>query len=402
MKLTTAAIRSLTLPPGVADRTFFDDALPGFGLRLRAGGSRNYVVQYKIGATHRRLVLGSTAALEIGKARAAARNILAAVRLGQDPAGEKLQQRAQIAETFGALLPRYLAQQRDRLKPRSYQEVERHLLVHARPLHGRAVAQIDRRQIALRLGELIDKNGPGAAGGVRRSLSAYFSWLLREGLLDTNPVTHTNTFKIAARERVLNDVELAAIWRALGEDQYGAIVKLLMLTGARRDEVASLRWDEIDLEGALITLPPVRMKGKRLHEIPLAPKALEILRAQPRRDRELVFGYGVRGFQDWSGAKKDLEAQLAASGVVINNWRLHDLRRSISTTMHERLGVMPHIVEAVLAHSDGHLRGVAGVYNKSRYLDQKRRALEKWADHIEEIVSGRRAGTVVELRGHRS
>jgi integrase len=368
---------------------------------VRRGGSRNFVVQYKVSGAHRRLVLGATAALDVGKARATAKDVLAAVRLGRDPAGEKLEQRLRITETFGALLQRYLSQQRGRLKPRSYQEIERHLLVHARPLHGRAVTQIDRRQIALRLGELTDKNGPGAASGVRRSLSAYFAWLLREGLLDTNPVTHTNAPKIAARERVLNDIEVAAIWRTLDDDQYGSIVKLLILTGARRNEIASLRWDEIDLEAAVITLPPARTKSRRVHEIPLVPATLEILEAQPRRGRELVFGYGARGFQDWSGSKSDLDARLAASGVAISDWRLHDFRRSLSTTMNERLGVLPHIVEAVLGHVDGHLRGVAGVYNRASYSDQKRRALGKWADHIETLITGKRAATVVKLRGRR-
>jgi hypothetical protein len=215
MKLTPTTIRRLALPEGRLDKTFFDDELAGFGVRLRAGGSRAFVVQYKIGAKHRRMALGPVSALDLGKARTIAKDLLASVRLGHDPAGEKLEQRAKLSETFGAFLPRYLGWQRGRLKPRSYEEVERHLLSHAKPLHGRSIDHIDRRTIAVRIGEIAEKSGTGAANGVRRSLSAYFGWLLREGLLEANPVANTNSAgTITARERVLDDGELAAIWRA--------------------------------------------------------------------------------------------------------------------------------------------------------------------------------------------
>jgi integrase len=399
LKLTATTIRGLALPPGIRDKTFFDSELPRFGVRLRAGGSCTWVIQYKIGSKHRRMPLGSVQSLDPGKARDAAKDLLAAVRLGRDPAGEKLTQRAKIAETFGALLPRYLAHQRARLKPRSFTEVARHLEVHAEPLHARPIEQIDRRLIAMRLAAITEKSGPSASNRVRVSLSAFFTWMLREGLLDANPVLNTNKAEEgSARDRVLSDAEMAAIWQVLGSDQYSAIVKLLMLTGARRDEIASLRWSEINLDRAVITLPPARTKNKREFAIPLTDAALAVLQAQPRRlqadgsERDLVFGHGDRGWQDWSGSKEDLDARLAKP---IKDWRLHDFRRTLSTTMHERLGVLPHVVEAVLGHVDGHLRGVAGVYNKSEYSEQKRIALTKWAEHLQ---GGKRVATIVKLR----
>jgi integrase len=410
MKLTTTTVRSLALPVGVREKTFFDDEVPGFGVRIRAGGSRTFVVQYKIGGKHRRMPLGQVSALDLSKARATAKDLLAAVRLGRDVAGEKLEQRAKLAETFAAFLPRYLTWQRGRLKPRSYEEVERHLLTHAKPFHGRSIEHIDRRGIAARIAEIAERSGPGAANGVRRSLSAYFAWLLREGLLEANPVVNTNSAStLTARERVLDDAELVAIWRALEDDQYGAIVRLLILVGARRDEIASLRFSEIDLDAAVITLPPERTKNRREQQIPLAPAALAILQAQPRRmqpdgtPRDLVFGFGTRGFQDWSGSKKDLITRIEAAGQPIADWRLHDFRRSMSTTMHERLSVQPHVVEAVLGHVSGHLAGVSGVYNRASYADLKRFALEKWAGHIEALVTGKRSSAaVVKLRRRRA
>jgi integrase len=387
VKLTTISIRSLTLRRQ-REKTFFDDDLPGFGVRVRAGGSKSFVVQYKFGSRHRRLTLGAVSALDLGKARTTAKDLLAAVRLGRDPAGEKLEAREQAAETFGALLPRYLAQQRAKLKPRSYVETERHLLVAAKPLHSHPVKKLDRRVIAMRLAATAESSGPVAANRLRASLSTYFTWLAREGLVEVNVVANTNRApENGARSRVLTDVELRDIWCAAGDDRYGAILRLLMLTGARRDEIGGLQWPEIDLDSALIVLPPTRTKNRRVHEIPLVPAALEILQAQPRRTRDFVFGHvGQGGFQGWSKAKAELDSRLP-----LPDWRLHDLRRTVSTVMHDRLDVSPHIVEAVLGHISGHKAGVAGHYNYAKYQQAKRNALALWADHIQSIFAAPRA-----------
>jgi integrase len=179
----------------------------------------------------------------------------------------------------------------------------------------------------------------------------------------------------------------------------------LLLTGARRDEIASLCWSEIDIGRAVITLPPARTKNRREHQVPLVPAAVAVLQAQPRRfnsddsPRDLVFGHGSRGFQDWSGSKKDLDARIQPP---IREWRLHDFRRSISTTMHERLGVMPHVIEAVLGHVSGHRNGVGGVYNLASYLDLRRVALQKWVDFVVALATGERPPTLVVLRGRRA
>src|SRR5215472_18242009 len=136
MRLTPATIRTLQLPPGVIDKVFFDEDLPGFGLRVRASGVNSWMIQYAIAGRTRRVVLGLASALDPGKARATAKDLLARVRLGRDPAGEKDQARARAAETFGALLPRFLERQRARLKSRSYGGTERHLKMYAKALHG--------------------------------------------------------------------------------------------------------------------------------------------------------------------------------------------------------------------------------------------------------------------------
>jgi integrase len=256
VKLTPASIKALTLPPGVSEKTYFD-TLAGFGVRVRASGGRSYVVQYKTHGKNRRVVLGPVGSLDLAKARASAKDILAAVRLGRDPAGERLERQRKVASAFGLLLPRYLERQRSRLKPRSFVETNRHLVRHAAPLHGLAVEAIDRRTIAILLGDIAERSGPFAANRTRASLSGFFSWLLREGIIEANPILATNeAIEGPPRTRVVTDDELAAIWNATeNSDPYGAIVRLLMLTGCRRQEIAGLRWSEVDLDQAVIVLP---------------------------------------------------------------------------------------------------------------------------------------------------
>jgi integrase len=198
---------------------------------------------------------------------------------------------------------------------------------------------------------------------------------------------------------------LRIIWQALDTDQFGVIIKLLMLTGARRSEIGGLLWDEIS--DALITLPPQRTKSGRAHLIPLSESALAILRAQPKRTnsdgspQEHVFGAGA-GFQNWSRAKADLDARIAAAGHELEHWTLHDFRRSVSTALHDR-GVPPHVVEELLGHAGGHKAGVAGTYNKALYLEERRRALERWGAHITALVTGKPVdATITPLRRART
>jgi integrase len=413
MRLTATTVRTIACASGKTDQVFFDEDLPGFGLRVRATGAKTWMIQYAIAGRTRRVVLGSTAVLDPGKAREAAKGLLAKVRLGHDPAAEKIEARARAAETFAALLPRFLARQRARLRPRSYVETERHLQMYAKPLHGRPIEAVDRRAIAGLLAEISETRGPGASNRMRASLSSYFVWCAREGYVDTNPVAFTNQAVVkGARTRVLADDELRTIWVELDDDQYGAILKLLILTGARRNEIADLVWSEVDLEAATVTLPPERTKNKRAHIIPLSEPARAILAAQPRRtnvdgsERDQVFGFRARGRgpQDWSGQKKRLDARITtAHGGKPLDWVQHDFRRSISTALHERFGVPPHVVEVILGHVGGHKGGVAGTYNKAIYLDERRRALERWGAHIMVTVTGKPVtARVVSLRRKRA
>jgi integrase len=395
MKLTQASIDRLVLPPGKSDLVVFDDDVPGFGLRLRAGGSRTFIVQYALGGRSRRMTIGTTKILDAAKARQTARNLLAKVRLGHDPAVERTVARARASDDpLGAIIGRFLARQERRLRPRSYDESKRYLERYLKPLHELHPASINRATVAARLGKIASEHGAVSADRARAILSSFFAWAIGEGLCETNPVAGTNKHFDGARsrDRVLTDRELAAIWKALPDSDYGAIVRLLILTGQRREEIGALQWSEVDLEAREIALPPARTKNKRPHDVPLCDQALSILKSRPAHaGRDLVFGDGPRardgedrgcGFQGWSKAKLALDQQTSSVGP----WRLHDVRRTVATRMAE-LGVQPHVVESVLNHISGHKAGVAGVYNRSSYATEKREALDFWGKHVEALTA---------------
>jgi integrase len=399
MKFTQKTIDALTLPEGKNDHIEWSDELPGFGVRLRQGGSRHWIYQFKLGDKHRRITVAAVSAIKLHKARKTVGELHARVRLGFDPAGEKAERRGRAAETVEAVLKRYLLRKRGEMKTRSYREVERHLLKHCASLHGLRLAAVDRRAVAIRLNEIRDGSGVVAANRARSSLSAFFTWAMRQGLADSNPVVGTEQAdEGGARDRVLSDSEIREIWAALGDDDYGAIVRLLMFTGQRRAEIGSLRWSECEFTNEpFIRLPPERTKNAREHVVPLSRQAAAILRARPKRLarggslRDYVFGT-ERGFFGYGGARSALdrrinEARNAAGTKPGKPWRLHDLRRTVATNMAE-IGVQPHIIEAVLNHVSGHKSGVAGIYNRATYDIEKREALTRWARHLVAIVKG--------------
>jgi integrase len=397
MRLTDKAVAALSLPKHKREATFFDDDLAGFGVRLRTGGTARWVYQYNIGKRTRRITMGSTAALTATRARATASELHARVRLGADPAGEKAESRIRADETFEAVLRVYLAQQRNCLKPLSYVQKERHLVKHCRALHTLQLVKVDRRTVAAKLAKVAAKSGPVESNRVRASLSAFCSWCIAQGFIDSNPVVGTERRPEKSRERVLSPPELKAIWTATaGNDDYSAIVRLLILTGCRAEEIAGLSWNEV--AGDKITLPGLRTKNSRDHVVPLAGPARLILSVRPKMlDCEFVFGRGKdRGFTGWSSCKMLLDARLKANGAKVAHWTNHDLRRTAATSIAE-LGVAPHVIEAVLNHVSGHKAGVAGIYNRASYENEKRAALTMWADRLLEIVAGK-ARKVIPLR----
>ena len=393
MKLTQTSIARLHSDK--ADAVYYDDDLDGFGIRIRAGGSRNYVVRYRLGGLERRHTIGSVSVLTLDQARQKARRVLVAVDEGRDPTAEKATKKAATSLLFSSVTADYLDTIKSTMKPRSHVEIVRYLNRDWKPLHGLPLGAVSRAIVASRLREIAKTSGNTTANRARSALSAMYAWAIGEGLCETNPVVGTNKADEGKpRERVLSDAELAFIWNAAPDRDHGHIVKLLMLTGQRRDEIGSLRWSEIDMAAKTITLPGERTKNGRGHTIPLSKDALAILAAIPRRDgRDLLFGDAAGGFRGWGKAKDYLDDQL---GKTVQPWTIHDLRRTAATRMADS-GVQPHIIEAVLNHVGGHKGGVAGIYNRSTYEPEKREALDTLAIYIRTAIAKATGANVTRL-----
>lgn len=391
MKFTKQTIAALSLPEGKPDHIEWDPDLPNFGVRLRASGKKVWVIFYRVGARQSRETLGDVRKIDLEAARSIAKKRFAEVTLGGDPASDRAKAKARDALKLGPLADRYLEIKQPVLRPNSYVASKRYLTQHFKPLHRLPIHNIQRRDIAVALGTIVKENGVTSAARARSALSAFFVWAIKEGVADINPVMGTNNpgEGLTSRDRVLTADEILAIWRASGDDDFGRIIRLLILTGCRRDEIGGLRWPEIDLDRAMLNIPGTRSKNHHPLNLPLSPAALSILESAPRREgREYVFGGRGGAFSAWSYATLALHTRIAETrGAALAPWRIHDIRRTVATGMAE-LGAQPHIVETCLNHRSGHRRGVAGTYNRASYEREVRAALLMWADHVQSIVEG--------------
>jgi integrase len=409
---TEADVKRLSLGKK-ADSIFTDDGLPGFGLRIRrlsTGEARKFVYQYRFGGKSWRIDIGDWPGMSVKAARDRAevlRGRLKDAKLGrgEHPAAERDKIKAASAskpqpKALGKLIDDYLEAKGSELRPRSLVEVTRHLRVSWKPLHPYEPVEIGQSLVEDQLERISKASGPIAANRARATLSAFWRWLMKRGRASANPVAGTDKKKEASRDRILSDEELTAIWLACPESDYGRIVRLLMLTGQRREEIGGLRNSEIAIgaDGAQLQLPGARTKNKRPHIVPLSERAIDVLNANPERvGRDCLFGEGEGGFSGWGRAKKSLDAKLKLK----EEWTLHDLRRTAATRMAD-LGVQSHIIEAVLNHVSGHKAGVAGIYNRSAYSKEKREALELWANHLRVIVAKASGANVTTLKPKRA
>jgi integrase len=246
-------------------------------------------------------------------------------------------------------------------------------------LHNKPLAKITQSDVEQCLDAITKKPTRWAA---QKKLSAFYVWAVRKGHAPANPVANCEQVKLKDRERVLSEDEIRTVWNALKDDDLGRIIKLLLLTGCRADEVGQLRWSEIDDSGTL-TLSPERCKNGRTHALPLPPLALQIIKEVEKHDgRDFLFGKTAQGFTYWARQRHTL-----TKIIGVAHWTIHDCRRTATTHMAE-LGIEPHIIEAILNHASGHKSGVAGIYNRASYAKQMKVALARWADHLQSIVTG--------------
>ncbi|WP_419828924.1 tyrosine-type recombinase/integrase [Methylobacterium sp.] len=406
--LTVQAIERLK--PDAARRLEIPDAtLPGLYFIIQPSGAKSWAVRYRHGGRTRKLTLGAYPALDLVKARTEGRAALQSVSLGQDPIAERkvavpLPTRDLIGSVIDSFIERHV---KPRNRPRTAEETIRILRTKVLPVwDGRKIQDIGRRDVIELLDRIVDAGTPVAANRTLAALSKLFNWAADRGVIDANPCVRIKAPAAeTSRDRVLSDDELRLLWRACAKIgwPFGPFVQILLLTAQRRDEVAKMRRVELREGGTLWTIPAGRAKNGQAHDVPLSGAAKGILGSLPRVAGQagyLISTTGNSGVSGYAKAKARLDAEMlalaridaAAAGIdpesiALEPWRLHDLRRTASTGM-GRLKIEPHVIEAVLNHRSGVIRGVAAVYNRYQYLDEKRAALEAWAADVEKVVGG--------------
>ena len=393
LRINAKSIAALDLPPGKAEEVFWDGVQSGFGLRVRRsrgeGGGivRTWLCQWKRDGITRKITLGTAPPVGAEAARQKAREILAKVALGEDPAAERRERAAEDRKTLRTLIDTYLVAKKPQLREHTFTERKRYLTGdYFKVLHNKPINSVRRADIAACIVRIEGKSGSAAAAQARAALHAFFTWSMQMGLVEHNPLIGTiKPAENGPRSRVLSDAELARVWRACDDGtEYSKIVKLMILTGCRRREIGGLRWSEFASDFSSVTIAGTRTKNKRPHTLPILPVMHSIIETCPRMVlREGVFGARTaKGFTNWTLPKPDLDKRAGVS-----DWVLHDIRRSVATKMAD-IGIAPHVIEAVLNHQSGHKAGVAGIYNKSSYQREVRAALGMWEDHLRTLVEG--------------
>lgn len=283
-------------------------------------------------------------------------------------------------------VPRYLASSHVAKWAPSYRKDTQRFLVQWTPELGRNPS---RKEIICLLDKVQVQKGERTADRVKIALSGYFNFLTDEELTFGNPMRGLkNRDRNDGRERFLSLPEIKVLWEATEPAPHNPvpadfcrIVRLLLLTGQRRNEIGRLAWNELDRAGPQVSLPRERCKNRRAHDFPLSDLALEQLPPQ-REGFPFVFGHRRdRGFSGWSKSKQILDTQI----VGIPHWTLHDLRRTVGTHL-ARLGVRQEVTEALQNHKSGKVSGVAAIYNRHSYAHEKREALDAWATEVQRTV----------------
>ena len=384
IKLTKSAIDAL--PTLETDVVYWDLGGPGFGVKVTPKGRKVFIVLYRTGgagSTLRKYTIGPYGRVTLHQARLAAQKVFAAKLEGRDPAAEKKKAKQRIvADRVDDLLESFIAQRLS--QNRSAGEISRLLRREfGQPWSGKSIHEITKRDVVEVVAAIQQRGAPGAANKALKSIKTFLRWCVGRAVLDQSPAEGVPLpTKVAARDRVLTDQELAEVILAARkmDGPYGRIVELLALTGQRREEVAGMRWDELDVARRIWTLPKSRTKNAKEHVVHLSEQSINVLMRADKRGPFVFSVLGTKPYNEFSRSKRHLDG---LSGVA--GWRLHDLRRSCVSGM-ARLGVAPHVADKILNHQTGTISGVAAVYQRHEFLSERRQALDLWGAHVGEIL----------------
>jgi integrase len=378
-KLTSALVQQAKAQPGAERTVYWDSELPGFGLVVTSTGHRSFAVQYRVGPRSRRMTIDGV--LSLAAARKRAKGLLGEVAHDRDPLQERRKATAEQENTFRSIAEQYLAREGKKLRSLDQRRSQLERLVYP-VLGARRIDDIRRSDIVRLLDRIEDKQGPVMADRTLATIRKIMNWHASRSDDFRSPIVRgmaRTSGKERARDRILSDDELRAIWKAAeaATGPFPALVRFLLLTGARRSEAAAMTRSELAV--ADWTLPAARNKVKVDLTRPLSPAALAVIDRLPKIGTgELVFTTDGRtpiaGFSDF---KKAFEKACGVTG-----WTLHDLRRTARSLM-SRAGVPSDHAERCLGHVIG---GVRGTYDRHEYYAEKKRAFEALAAQVERIV----------------
>lgn len=401
MRITTRNIGKI-VPPAKehGPRDVPDDLLPGLVLSVKPTGAMSWCVRYRFEGAQRRYTLGKHPAIGLTAARKLARKVLEKVAAGEDPQQAKVAQRTGDAtDSFRALAARFI-EIYARPRNRTWREAARILGLRLRedgwetvpgsPAErwaAKPVRLITKQDVIAAIDRAMEK-GPIAGNKAYAIFSRFFNWAVERGAIDTSPLLGAKApSPTKERERVLSLEELQIVWQAADtlRKPFSSFIHLLILTAARRSEVAGISREELDEDGVW-TLPKERSKNEQELLLPLPPVVTNLLAGLPMQGL-LLTTTGETPISGFSKLKRRLDTAIgyATQDEPLEPWTLHDLRRSASTGM-ASIGIEPHIVEAILNHRSGEIEGVARTYNRYTYFKEKKRALKRWAARFEDLA----------------
>lgn len=391
-KLTTKFIEGQKPDPSKR-LDFRDEMMPGLVLRISASGTKSFCLHKRINGKMRRLTIGRFPIISLADARKRVQQVLYEIETGH------FEERTGIAfetkPTLGDVIPDYI-EKHAKVHNRDWKRKEA-LLAKFTTLHGKRIDEIKRADV-VKACDVIHKSAPVSANRALAHLKHLMGWCVERGMIDASPIAGMKPLsKERSRERVLTDDELGALWAVCGDEGYpfGDCMKLLMLSGQRRAEVAEMRWPELDLEKRLWMLPSSRAKNGRQHTVPITDAMLEVLRKTPRFfNSDYVFTTTGKSPVSGFGRLKDRLDKALPEGT--EPWIIHDLRRTMSTNM-AMLGVPQPVTEALLNHKTGVVSGVAAIYNVYSYADEKREALATWSEQVMKLVRSRNDATEAQI-----
>ena len=439
MKLTTKTVDNKK-PPKSGRLELWDAVVPGLGLRITDKDARTWCLMYRAltpeGRKQRRLKIGDARIMDLGKAREVAREALLKVAGGGDPAEDKSPSKA-IAGTVAAVATDYLERHaKKNTRASTFKETKRTFDVDVLPVWGaRPIGSITRQDVGKLLDTIAGRGAEVQANRTLARLKTFFAWTLDEEVITASPVARMKPrIREISRDRALSDDEIIFFWQACDTIgwPFGPLFQLLLATAQRRDEVGTVAFSELDLERKLWVIPREKAKNDRAHEVALSERALAIItelretrgRIAELKDSPLVFTTNGRTpVSGFSRAKRRLDAEMEklarqARGLpgddvgcrkalklkrgeglprFVPEFILHDLRRSAATGM-AKLNIAPHVVDKVLNHVSGTIRGTAAVYNRFAYLEERRTALQVWGKYIDGLLTPASAN-VIALRG---